>query len=144
MLDVRQRSTFTYRHLMILHTGAILLLALRTVRVLVARCLCKISLWNIAVIRTWRDAVLLLIPSQLTQSTCCALSMARPECTGCGCWCIHKRRFTPTAGKAFSSDPRCFWGKRLGSKRCVLPTFLICVYQRPYWISVIPDNAKML
>jgi hypothetical protein len=58
MLDVQQRSTFTHRRLMILHTGAILLQALSMVRVLVARCLCNVFLWNIAVIRTWCDAVL--------------------------------------------------------------------------------------
>lgn len=55
MLDVRRRSTYTRPYLIIHHTGAILLLALSMVRVLVARCLCNVFLWNIVVIRTWCD-----------------------------------------------------------------------------------------
>ena len=63
MLDVQQYSTYTHPHLIILHTGVILLLALSMVRVLVARCLYNVFLWNIVVIRTWCDSVLLLTPS---------------------------------------------------------------------------------
>jgi hypothetical protein len=54
MLDVRNvQPTPTIRiSLYYIHAGAILFRALSVVRVLVARCLYNICLWNIVVIRT--------------------------------------------------------------------------------------------
>jgi hypothetical protein len=54
MLDVRNVQP-THMISISFDAGAILLLALSVVRVLVARCLCNVCLWNIVVIRTWCD-----------------------------------------------------------------------------------------